>query len=173
MLIHGLTLPDTRHLGVRMIDYIHDHIFPAAFAFLPKKMDSTEARTMLLAIGLQESRFEHRKQIGGPARGFWQFEKGGGVVGVFRHRASKLYAVSATRELGYFDTDATVYEAIQHNDVLACVFARLLLWTLPQALPTTQEKAWGQYIEAWRPGKPHYETWGAFYERAEEITKGD
>ena len=28
---------------------------------------------MLLAIGLQESRFVHRRQIGGPACGFWQF----------------------------------------------------------------------------------------------------
>lgn len=46
-------------------------------------MDSTEARVMLLAIGLQESRFINRFQIvqgkpgaKGPARGFWQFEQG-------------------------------------------------------------------------------------------------
>ena len=48
---------------------------------LPDRMLSDEAVTMMLAIGYQESRFEHRRQIRGPARGFWQFEHGGGVVG--------------------------------------------------------------------------------------------
>ena len=43
------------------------------------KFRSTAADVLLLAIGLQESRFEHRQQIGGPARSFWQFERGGGV----------------------------------------------------------------------------------------------
>ena len=46
---------------------------------LPPKFDTPEARVMMLAIGMQESRFLHRKQIGGPARGFFQFEEGGGV----------------------------------------------------------------------------------------------
>ena len=30
--------------------------------------------------------------------------------------------------------------------------ARLLLWTLPQALPTDQDAALDQYVAAWRPG---------------------
>ena len=49
---------------------------------------------MLLAIGLQESRLTHRRQIGGPARGLWQFERGGGVAGVLRHAASRDHALS-------------------------------------------------------------------------------
>lgn len=54
-------------------------ILDPALKLLPS-MDSVRARMMLLAIGLQESRFEHRRQLGnGPARGFWQFESGGGV----------------------------------------------------------------------------------------------
>ncbi len=65
-----------------------------ALALLPATMDTPAARVMLLAIGLQEGRFMHRRQIGGPARGFWQFEKGtrasrGGVWGVFLHAASR------------------------------------------------------------------------------------
>ena len=67
--------------------------FPAVYAetmqLLPAKMDSPQARAMLKAIALQESRFEHRKQIGGPARGFWQFEQGGGVRGVLNHPYSR------------------------------------------------------------------------------------
>lgn len=34
-----------------------------AFALLPSKMDSKEASLMLLTIGLQESRFRHRRQL--------------------------------------------------------------------------------------------------------------
>jgi len=42
-----------------------------ALAILPAKMDTPQARVMLLAIGLQESEFAHRRQMGnGPARGF-------------------------------------------------------------------------------------------------------
>lgn len=40
-----------------------------ALALLPATMDTPEARIMLLAIGLQESRFEHRRQlVGNPTR---------------------------------------------------------------------------------------------------------
>ena len=53
-----------------MIGHILAHVMPAAFSLLPPNMDSREARVMLLAIGMQESRFKHRKQIGGPAKGF-------------------------------------------------------------------------------------------------------
>lgn len=42
-----------------------------ALSLLPARMDSSRARAMLLAIGLQESRFEYRRQMNnGPARGF-------------------------------------------------------------------------------------------------------
>ena len=64
---------------------------------LPAKMDTAQARVMLYAIGLQESRFTHRYQVlntpgaKGPARGFWQFEKGGGCKGVVNHDASKYW----------------------------------------------------------------------------------
>jgi hypothetical protein len=156
-----------------MIEHIRDHVFPAAFSLLPERMDSPEARTMLLAIGLQESRFDHRHQIGGPARGFFQFERGGGVRGVLNHHASKQHAIVACRGLRYYDmADNAIYSAIEHNDTLACVFARLLLWTLPQRLPTTAEDGWAQYLDAWRPGKPHPETWPAFYEQAALVCAG-
>lgn len=55
-----------------------------AFALLPAKIDSSAARCQILAIGLHESRFLHRRQIGGPARGLQQFEQGGGVLCVWR-----------------------------------------------------------------------------------------
>jgi len=119
----------------------------------------------LLAIGLQESRFEHRRQIRGPARGFWQFEAGGGTAGVRRHPVSKAWADDLVfRGM----TNHGVNEELARDDVLACAFARLLLFTDPRPLPALgdAQAAWDYYIRNWRPGKPHRHTWDALYDRA-------
>jgi len=152
-----------------ILDPIKDAIEPAA-KLLPG-MDSPKARMMLLAIGLQESRFEHRRQIGGPARGFWQFESGGGVRGVLQHRASAYDAVKVCRERGVESSTKEVYERLEHDDILACCFARLLLLTDPHPLPMIGDVdgAWGYYVNNWRPGKPHRQTWDALYEQAHNL----
>lgn len=138
-------------------------------SILPERMDSPEARAMLFAIGMQESRFMHRRQIRGPARGFWQFERGG-VRGVLKHPASRSTAESVCSFLNYPADAEVVHAAIEHNDMLACAFARLLLWRLPERLPMGDNaaEAWCQYIDTWRPGKPHRQTWDAFYTQAWE-----
>ena len=63
-----------------------------ALLLLPAKMESPQAVVMLLAIGLQESRFEYRRQMGnGPAKSFWQAEQGGGMVtGLLRYRVDDI-----------------------------------------------------------------------------------
>ena len=154
-----------------MIHNVQSFIFPAAFALLPGVMDSLQARAMLLAIGLQESRFLHRRQVGGPARGFWQFEKNGGVRGVLQHPATILHAKHVCEELRYPVTIDACYVAIEHNDVLACCLARLLLWTVPGMLANRgdPDKGWEQYMDGWRPGKPHRETWDEHFVQAWHI----
>lgn len=139
-----------------------------ALALLPANMDSPAARVMLLAIGLQESRFVHRRQIGGPARGFWQFEKGGGVRGVLTHAASASLARQVCEVRGVAPTSAAVYAQLESDDVLAAAFARLLLWTDPARLPDVGDSkgGWDLYARTWRPGKPHPETWPAMYAQA-------
>ena len=79
-------------------DMLRDVIGPA-LSRLPARMDSLAVRVLLLAIGLQESRMTYRRQLGGPARGLWQAERGtpetrGGVTGVLLHPASRHYLVS-------------------------------------------------------------------------------
>lgn len=139
-----------------------------ALALLPASMDSAAARVMLLAIGLQESRFVHRRQIGGPARGFWQFERGGGVRGVLTHPASRDRAkhICGLRQVDA--VAAAVYDALDTDDVLAAVFARLLLWTDAARLPAVGDVqgGWDLYARTWRPGKPHPHTWPALYAEA-------
>lgn len=150
------------------LTYINETVIPAALSLLPAKMNTPGARAMLLAIGMQESRFIHRKQLGGPARGFWQFEAGGGVKGVLSHAASRPLILPILDAMSYGESGAECYSAIVDNDVLACVFARLLLWTHPAALPVAAdvEGAWRYYLATWRPGKPHKDTWSDFYNRA-------
>lgn len=146
-----------------------------AMALLPPAMDSKEARVMLLAIGLQESRFEFRRQLGnGPARGFYQFEMGtrasrGGVWGVWLHDASRYWLARLCDARGCKFEPRAIWEAIEFDDVLAAGVARLLLFTDAQRLPAIGQEAaaWNLYaLRCWRPGKPHRITWSKFYSQA-------
>ena len=152
-----------------MLELARTYTLPAALSLLPTRMDTTLARRYLLAIALQESRFEHRRQISGPARGFFQFERGG-VMGVMRHPATKDHLRAAVVALKYdaelADDDIGLHAAIEHNDVLACVLARLNLWWMPGPLPVDQDSAWLYYLEAWRPGRPKPDTWGVCWRLA-------
>lgn len=152
--------------------HIHAIVMPATLGLLPAKMDSVPARAMLLAIGLQESRFVYRKQVGGPARSFWQFETAG-VLGVLSHAASRPHIIEVLQAMGYDRTVAESHEAIAHNDILACAYARLLLWTSPRPLPQRDDAhgAWNYYLNCWRPGKPRGETWNEFYTQAWQLAE--
>lgn len=155
------------------LDEVLREAIEPALSLLPARMDSPQAAVMLLAIGLQESRFQHRRQIGGPAVGFWQFEAGGGIRGVINHPATRNYAQQICPQLGVDCCVSKVYAALPENDVLAAVFARLLLFSDPFKLPAIgdAEGAWALYLRTWRPGKPHRHTWDALHAQAVEAVK--
>jgi hypothetical protein len=140
---------------------------------LPGKFASLEATVLLLAIGLQESRFEHREQIGGPARSFWQFERGGGVRGVLSHEDSRKFAQAACVLRGIPPTPDAVYQRMLEDDLLGCAFARLLLYTDPRPLPALgrSDLAWDYYIANWRPGRPRRASWDGLYAEALKTAK--
>ena len=138
-------------------------------ALLPPAMTSPRALVMLLTIGQQESGMTARVQHGGgPARGLWQFEEGGGVRGVLMHPATQAFAVHACQARDVLPTTPTAWAALARDDVLAAAFARLLLFADPRPLPELGDEAgaWECYARNWRPGKPRRETWGAFYAAA-------
>lgn len=146
-----------------------------ALRLLPPAMDSKESRVILYAIGLQESRFTHRAQVvngggKGPARGYWQFERGGGVTGVLRHPASKYWMNSVCNARNVPAQPMNVWLALETDDVLAASAARLLLFTDPAKLPAIGEQATSlrYYLRVWRPGKPRPETWPECYTTALE-----
>ncbi|WP_232356980.1 hypothetical protein [Delftia lacustris] len=117
---------------------------------------------MLLAIGLQESNFQYRRQLVGsppkpvgPARSYWQAELGGGLVrGVRTHAKTKELAAQLYARHAVAATDLAIWTAIENNDLLAAALARLLLFTDPYKLPSVGdvEGAWQLYLRTWRPG---------------------
>ena len=141
-----------------MITLWKNYIYPAAMELLPEKMNSPEAKALLTAICLQESGFKHRKQIGGPALGFFMWELP--QVGlVLRHEVIGPMALKVLADLAYSvgaPPFEKIHDAMQHNDVLQCAFSRLLLW--PDAAPLPKrgdvQGALAAYLRVWRPGKP-------------------
>jgi len=161
--------------------HMESQTIPAAFALLPGAMTSREAVAMLLAIGLQESGFRARRQGGsptkvgdGPARGFWQFERAGGVAEILTSPNTKDVIVPIVKLFCFQSTAVACHEAIQNHDVLAACLARLLIWRDPRTLPSPieQAKGWDIYLKNWRPGAPHPETWPHNFKHAWEITRG-
>lgn len=149
-----------------------------AMSLLPQEMNSHEARVMLLAIGLQESRFEFRRQMIkrggqllplGPAKSFWQGERTGGMcAGTVRHPASRYWMHKVCVDCGVAFNRTAIWNAIETDDVLAAAAARLLLFTDPKRLPALgdQRGAWNLYIRTWNPGKPRPKEWPGSYQEA-------
>lgn len=131
-----------------------------SYNLLPMKMDSPFARVNQAAIGQQESGYLVRRQYGnGPARGYWQFEEGGGVKGVMEHKSTSALARSVCHARGVPFVRRTVWEALETDDVLAAAFCRLLMWTDSGKLPINEVDGWAMYARTWRPGKPHPNKW--------------
>lgn len=142
------------------------HIVDPALAFLTSVAGTPSddrARVLVMTIAGQETNWRFRRQIGGPARSYWQDEEGGAVVGLFNLVPTQLRAVCSALDIPY-DQD-TVFEAMAWNDMLAGCMARLLLWTDPAALPAVGDVqgGWVYYLRLWRPGAPRPAAWPALY----------
>lgn len=142
---------------------------------------SRAARCMLMAIGLRESDFKHRiqmsasgRQLSHLARGFWQFERDGGVAEICEHPKLR-WCRSAIIALGYPINRDELHRAIGYDQTLACIMARGLLWVDPSRLPEPTEaaadEAYAYYIRLWRPGKEWPDKWGADWRAAVKATR--
>lgn len=140
-----------------------------ALAMLPMSMDSPKARVMLLTTTQQEDFRQARRQSGnGPARGLWQFERGGGVKGVFTHPASTGHLRNLCQARSVPFDIPTIWAALETDDVLAAGCARLLYFTDPYPLPEVDDAdgSWKLYLRTWRPGKPKPDTWPDYHQQA-------
>ncbi|WP_082420950.1 MULTISPECIES: hypothetical protein [unclassified Pseudomonas] len=131
-----------------------DNDIQQGLALLPPQMCTRPARVLLHAINLQENPKRLEQQVNGPARGDYQFEKGGGVVGVMTHGSVKARTQEVCRARGVGFSAESIYQAIGLDPVLAAALARLLLWTDPKPMPSADDEhgAWELYLRVWRPG---------------------
>ena len=152
-------------------------IVPALTCCLPAPMDSPEARAMILAVSLQESQLEHRRQLPrragagpGPARGFPQFETVSLRL-LLKNPATSEHLRHACASLTILPNVPAIHRAVEFQDVLGACCARLLLWALPHRLPlrSQPEEGWQQYLAAWNPGCPRPVTWAEHYARAWQV----
>lgn len=162
------------------LDLFYKYVIGLTLPFLEemsevKIEDTKEARVMLMAIAGQESNWDARRQYGGPARSYWQFEKGGGVWGVLNHVSTKDKIKAVCDALDIPCDDSTVYEAMAWNSGLSCSMARLLLFTDAAPLPPVGavQAGWDYYYRNWRPGAPHPEVWPDKYEIARKYVDAD
>jgi hypothetical protein len=139
-------------------------VMHAGLVLLPEEMRSPEAVALLQAIGWQESRWIYRRQLrGGPARGFFQFEREG-VRAVQNNVRSRPHLMGALKRAGcaaLFDDEEALHAALEFHDPVAVALARLLLWTHPEPLPgrADRDQGWAQYVALWRPGRPRHDVW--------------
>jgi hypothetical protein len=131
-------------------------------------LNSRQAEVLLTAIAGQESALKHRKQQPGPARGFWQFERGGGFEGVLNHSRTGPLARKLIEALALPSDRDSLWQALPASELLQVGFARLLLWSDNAPLPAVgdREAGWAYYLRNWRPGKPHRDRWDAHYDAA-------
>ena len=155
-----------------MIELLRNNIMPAALSLLPEKMDSPEARAILVAIALQETALRHRYQVGVPEKGLregkfgfglWQFELP--QVGlILRHPVVGPLAQNVLATLVYEPGDPPherIHAAMEHNDILQCAFSRLLLWPDAAPLPKRDDVqgSLATYLRVWKPGRPRPLDW--------------
>lgn len=147
----------------RIILPVHEHL--ARTYDIPV---SINANGLVVAIGFHESAFGTRDQRDaanavGPATGYYQFERLGGVVEVLQARKTKEIAAALCARAGVAATPDQVWRrfATPAGDELATAFARLLLWKDPARLPAADFSgvmdAYRMYDRNWRPGakRPH------------------
>lgn len=165
-------------------EIVHRCLVAATLAIFPAELNTPKAQAMLLAIGLQESNFEHRQQLVGKARFWWQSPEGQaagywqneriGIRGIMEHHRAGTMLKNICDMLGYPFEVEVIWQAVRYDNILAVVIARFMLWVHPAPLPDAGDvsTAWNYYLRTWRPGKPHRERWPENYRRAWEIVQG-
>ena len=150
-----------------MLEAILDEIIEPGLALLPPALVSDEAAVLLLATGLQESRFVYRRELGGQGLGFWRLS-GSMMTQVLQHPQTARLAQRLCEAAGIECRARTLHAALEFNDGLAAAFARLLLLSAGQGLPPCgrPEQAWLLYLRLWQPQHPSHLSWAPLYRHA-------
>jgi hypothetical protein len=141
-----------------------------------------EADALSIAAMWQESKFLTRDQgddnVLGPATGWGQFERMGGVAEVLTARQTKDIAEALCARVGVSAQPEPVWRifASAAGDELHVAFVRLLIWKDPAALPPAtsagQEAAYAYYDRNWRPGRKRPQDWPASWAAGISVAGG-
>ena len=133
-----------------------------------------DVRRFLLCIALQESgpelsaRYQNSpSSTPGAAKGFFQFEAGGGCRGVLTNQATETLAKQLCEECAVLAEQSAVWRALEGHDLLAVGFARLLVYSDASPLPQNEQEGWAYYMRTWRPGRPDPDRWTANWAQAD------
>lgn len=151
-------------------EYALSLVIRPVLSWMGSRYSSVDAERMMLAIGIQESGFRHRRQVVstyeyGPARGWWQFERPGVAEALSDDRHDLVMRLGLPADL------RKLHEIIEWSEIGATVCARLLLWGEPEPLPSPEacDEGWRQYINRWKPGKPDAQRWDRAWDQACKI----
>ena len=128
-------------------EYALSLVIRPVLSWMGSRYSSVDAERMMLAIGIQESGFQHRRQIVGiaeygPARGWWQFERPG-VAEALRGDRHDLIM-----RLGLPNDPDQLHSIIQWSEAGAAVCARQAVVALDEFV----EDACGQRRRDAGPG---------------------
>jgi peptidoglycan L-alanyl-D-glutamate endopeptidase CwlK len=141
------------------------------------------ARAMLYAAGLQESNLTARFQAmpaasavrKGAGRGLWQMRPDDVNRVLSGNSTRERSETAANKHVGSVNPHA-VWATLEYDDILAAIFARLMLWPDPAALPApaaaNEQAAWDYYVRCWRPAPPRQQGWAANWRAAVENVGG-
>lgn len=158
------------------MQWVVDHVLPAAYAVLPEELRTQQAARMILAIGAQSSRFKSRRLMSKSARrGYWLLEADH-VGEVLRFTKGRGPLLAAGAALGYgllMMEELEIRAALEHNDVLGAIVARCMLPPHLEALDSAGS-AWMAYRSIWRPRGAAAElgAWEAHYAAAGAAVEG-
>ena len=143
-------------------------VHSAAMALLPAHLTCAESKAMLIAIAMQSSQFSFRRELMGHDRSFWALGAQTHIKVVAEHELTRGPIAAVCDALCYDTSVFSAYMAVEHNDILACAYARLLLSLVPGKLPSRDQPqlGWDQYLAVWRPSHPRPEPWPVHFRRA-------
>ncbi len=150
-----------------MLEAILEQIIEPGLALLPPALNGDDASVLLLATGLQESRFCYRRELGGYGLGYWKLHADK-VARVFAHAGCREPLERLCEAVGVECTPRAVHAALEYNDQLATAITRLLLHTATRRLPAQAhpEQAWLLYLQLWKPALPRHLSWTPLHRNA-------
>lgn len=130
---------------------------------LPDHLNTVEAEAMLLAIGMQETKFELSNCVNSDRMGFFRVSTRDIIKLITIDWTSKLLLDIAN------GANKFINELVLEDAHFCALCARLMLSITGESLPNLNSdpsESWNLYLKTWKPDNPKRETWDAYWMHA-------